>query len=140
MRRRAVLRHAAVAWICAIVAGAPVAVRAQASGATIRAKVRLEATPRGSSVTIRQGRAVLRRATAPVSLVMTWAVEQPIQVVFAKSGYEECRRQIVIRWAGPTEGVVVQDTIRQTFPVGSMRTEDAPVVSCTLRRRGGGRE
>ena len=36
--------------------------------------------------------------------------------------------------------VIVQDTSRQTFPVGSMRREDAPVVACTLRRRDGRRE
>ena len=128
------LRCAVATLACAWLAAAPRESSAQSVGATLRAKIRFESVPTGGTVTIYRGASVLRRATTPVSLVLTWDVDRPLDVAFAKRGYRECRQRLVVRKLGPTEGEVVQDTVRQQFPLGSMRAGDAPLIACTLRR------
>jgi len=110
---------------------------AQSLGEPLRAKIRFESTPPSAVVTVLQDERVVIRGRTPAAFVLTWNVDQPLQVVFTMPGHEECRRQIVIRRANRVEGaVVVHDSVEQRFPLGSLRHKEAPVVECTLRRPG----
>jgi len=115
----------------------PDALNAQESGAPLKAKLRFESTPPAATVTVlRQDRVVIRGRT-PAAFVLTWDVDEPLEIVFAVHGHEDCRRQIIIRRVNRADGVVVvQDSLEQRFPLGSLRHRDAPVVECTLQRRG----
>jgi len=118
----------------------PDALHAQASGAPLKAKIRFESTPPAAVVTVLRGDRVVISARTPAAFVLTWEVDQPLQIVFALRGHEECRRQMVIRRASRVEGVLVvqdslvQDAVERRFPLGSFRHREAPVVECTLRR------
>lgn len=115
----------------------PDALNAQGSGAPLKAKIRFESTPPSATVTVLRQDKVVIRARTPVAFVLTWDVDEPLQIVFAMPGHEECRQQIIVRRASRVEGVVVvHDSVEQRFPLGSLRNRDAPVVECTLRRRG----
>ena len=115
----------------------PGALHAQAAGAPLKAKIRFESTPPSAMVKVLREDRVVVSARTPAAFVLIWDVDQPLQIVFSMPGHEECRRQMVIRRASRVEGVLVlQDSLEQRFPLGSLRHQDAPMVQCTLRRRG----
>ena len=117
----------------------PGALHAQASGEPLKAKIRFESTPPSAIVKVLREDRVVVSARTPAAFVLTWDVDQPLQIVFAMPGHEECRRQMVIRRASRAEGVLVlQDSVEQRFPLGSLRHRESPLVECTLRRLGGG--
>jgi hypothetical protein len=134
----------AVSWLVAVLLASVIlvapqgALSAQAPGAPLKAKIRFESTPPAAVVTVLRGDRVVISARTPAAFVLTWEVDQPLQIVFALRGHEECRRQMVVRRASRVEGVLVlQDSLEQRFRLGRMGHQDAPMVECTLRRLGG---
>ena len=125
-----------VAWS---LLASPGALHAQASGAPLKAKIRFESTPPSAIVKVLREDRVVVSARTPAAFVLTWDVDQPLQIVFTMPGHEECRRHMMIRRANRVEGVLVlQDSLEQRFPLGSLRHREAPLVECTLRRLGRG--